>query len=119
MTHKSSSLLKMIFFLSIKNKVFPRKWKLAKVIPLHKKNETFLPKNYRPVALLPIVSKILERAVFVQVVKYFESNQLIHPAHHGFRSMHNTSTALLQMFDTWLEALDNDEVSVVIMLDLT
>ena len=105
--------------LSIQNKSFPKQWKLAKIIPLHKKSETFLPKNYRPVALLPVTSKILERAVFTQVVDYLESNHLIHPAHHGFRSMHNTSTALLQMFDTWLEALENDEISAVIMLDLS
>ena len=105
--------------LSVKNKIFLRQWKVAKVIPLHKKDETFLPKNYRPVALLPITSKILERAVFLQVVSYFESNQRIHPAHHGFRSLHNTSTALLQMFDTWLEALENNEISAVIMLDLS
>ena len=105
--------------LSIKYRVFPTQWKLAKVIPLHKKEETVIAKNYRPVALLPITSKILERAVFVQLVKYFESNHLLHPSHHGFRSMHNTSTALLQMFDTWLEALENDEISAVIMLDLS
>ena len=70
-------------------------------------------------ALLPIVSKILERAIFVQVADYLETNNLLHPAHHGFRSQHNTSTALLQMFDTWLEALENDEVTAAIMIDLS
>ena len=83
------------------------------------KDETFIPKNYQPVALLPIVSKILERAIFVQVADYLETNNLLHPAHHGFRSQHNTSTALLQMFDTWLEALENDEVTAAIMIDLS
>ena len=104
--------------LSLKYKIFPSKWKLAKVIPLHKKDETVLAKNYRPVALLPIISKILERAVFAQVIKYFESNHLLHPSHHGFRSLHNTSTALLQMFDTRLDAIANEDVSAVILLDL-
>ena len=55
----------------------------------------------------------------MQVISYFESNHLLHPAHHGFRSKHNTSTAMLQMFDTWLEALENDEKSAVIMIDLS
>ena len=105
--------------LSIMCKTFPSQWKSAKVIPLHKKEETILPQNYRPVALLPIVSKILERAVFVQVIDYFESNHLLHPSHHGFRSKHNTCTALLQMFDTWLDAMENDNLSAVIMLDLS
>ena len=105
--------------LSVKYKVFPSQWKLAKVIPLHKKEEVLLAKNYRPVALLAITSKILERAVFGQVIEYFETNNLLHPSHHGFRSMHNTSTAMLQMFDTWLDAMENDDISAVIMLDLS
>ena len=105
--------------LSITNNVFPNLWKNAKVIPLHKKDEVIYPKNYRPVALLPIASKILERAVFLQLIAYLENNDLLHPSHHGFRSKHNTSTALLQMVDVWLEALEDDEVSAVVMLDMS
>jgi hypothetical protein len=48
-----------------------------------------------------------------------ETNNLLHPSHHGFRAKHNTATALLQMFDTWLEAFDNDDVTVVVMIDLS
>ena len=48
-----------------------------------------------------------------------EKNNLLHPSHHGFRSKHNTSTALLQMMDVWLEAFDEDEVTAVIMVDLS
>ena len=105
--------------LSITQPIFPAQWKTAKTIPLHKKNEKMYMKNYRPVSLLPIYSKILERAVFCQVIEYMESNQLIHPSHHGFRAKHNTSTALLEMFDGWLEAFDNDDITAVIMLDLS
>ena len=50
--------------LSLLNLEFPNKWKLAKVVPLLKKDDPLNPKNYRPVALLPIMSKILERVVF-------------------------------------------------------
>ena len=117
--HELLPVITHLVNLSIKCKTFPSHWKLSKVIPLHKKEDTILPENYRPVALLPIVSKILEKTVFNQVIEYFESNQLLHPSHHGFRSMHNTSTALLQMFDTWLEALENNDISAVIMLDLS
>ena len=101
------------------NRLFPSYWKLAKVIPLHKKDEVTNPKNYRPVALLSIASKILERTVFAQLIEYFENNNLLHPSHHGFRGKHNTSTALLQMFDVWLEALENKEISAAIMLDMS
>ena len=105
--------------LSIEQKVFPSQWKTAKVIPLHKKEEKIYPKNFRPVSLLCIFSKILERAVFAQVVDYLESNNLLHPSHHGFRSKHNTTTALAQMFEVWLEAFDDNEISAVILLDMS
>ena len=53
-----------IINLSIAQSVFPTMWKHAKVVPLLKKGDPLTPKNYRPVALLPIFSKILERIVF-------------------------------------------------------
>ena len=112
-------VLTHIINLSIINEVFPSIWKCAKVIPLHKKDEVIYPKNYRPVSLLPIPSKILERAIFLQLIDYLESFDLLHPSHHGFRAKHNTSTALLQMVDIWLEALEDNEVSAVVLLDMS
>ena len=105
--------------LSISQPMFPSLWKTAKTIPLHKKNEKMYAENYRPVSLLPIYSKILERAVFCQIIDYMETNNLLHPSHHGFRGKHNTSTALLQMIDTWVEAFDKDDVTAVVMVDLS
>lgn len=93
--------------ISISQAEFPLPWKISKVVPLLKKGDPLLTKNYRPVALLPIFSKILEKAVFLQVVKYLESNCLLNPNHHGCRQGHNTATALLQMDDQWLEEVDN------------
>ena len=57
--------------------------------------------------------------MFSQIVEYMEKNNLLHPSHHGFRAKHNTSTALLQMFDIWLEAFDNDDITAVVMVDLS
>ena len=105
--------------LSIKYRSFPHQWKLAKIIPLHKKNELIYPKNYRPVSLLPVFSKILERAIFCQVVQFMEDNELLHPFHHGFRQRHSTCTALLQMYDCWVEAFDSKDISAVLMLDMS
>ena len=105
--------------LSLASQIFPVQWKISKVIPLHKKDELLYPKNYRPVSLLPILSKILERAAFQQIVDYFEQNQLLHPSHHGFRAKHNTSTALVQMFDVWVDAFDHGDISAVVMLDMS
>ena len=117
--HELLPVITHIVNLSLSNQVFPSQWKMSKIIPLHKKDELLYPKNYRPVSLLPIFSKILERAVFQQVVEYFEINNLIHPSHHGFRSKHNTSTALLEMYDVWVEAFDNGDLSAVVLLDMS
>ena len=117
--HEITPAITHVVNLSIQQQIFPHQWKKAKVIPLHKKDETIYPKNYRPVSLLPIFSKILERAIFAQVVKYFEANSLLHPNHHGFRQKHSTCTALVQMIDTWVEAFDAEEISAVLMLDMS
>ena len=80
--------------LSLTSLVFPNVWKLAKIIPLLKKGDPLCPQNYRPVALLSILSKILERVVFQQVVEYMEGNTL-HPSHHGSKAKHSTCTAVI------------------------
>ena len=108
-----------IINLSLQQSIFPAIYKTAKVIPLHKSGDQMTPKNYRPVALLPVLSKLLERMVFDQIVNHFESNSLFHPNHHGFRSHHSTTTALLQMYDTWVEALNRGEATGVVLLDLS
>ena len=105
--------------LSISQGVFPAVWKTAKIIPLHKKNDTTSPQNYRPVALLSVLSKILERAIFLQIVKYMDENSLFHPSHHGFRKNHNTTTALLEMMEQWVENIDKKRVGAAVMLDLS
>ena len=108
-----------IINLSIQQSTFPANFKIAKVVPLFKKDDKLDPKNYRPVAILPIFSKILERVIYLQVTEYFELNGLLHPNHHGYRSNHNTTTALLQMYDSWVEASDRGEYSSVCFLDLS
>ena len=97
----------------------PFLWKVAIVIPLHKKNEILYPKSYLPVSLLCVLSKVLKKCIFVQMMEYLESNGLIHPSHHGFRAKHSTVSALIQMFDAWIEVFEDSEVSAVIMLDMS
>ena len=108
-----------IINLSIQTSKFPTYWKTAKVIPLLKKGDSLIAKNYRPVAILPIFSKILERVIFMQIVEYMDINKLFHPNHHGFRKHHNTTTALLQMYDSWIEGVENSELVGVCMLDMS
>ena len=117
--HQLVPVITHLVNLSIKERKFPDSWKRSKVIPLHKKDEVTYPKNYRPVSLLPVLSKILERVIFEQMIFYLEENHLLHHSHHGFRANHSTATALIEMYDQWIEAYENNEVTAVVMLDLS
>jgi hypothetical protein len=106
--------------LSITMNRFPTKWKIAKVVPLYKgKGSKVDPKNYRPVAILPILSKVLERVMFQQVVNFMDTNNFFNPNHHAYRSFHSTTTAMLQMYTTWLEALEQGDMAAVCMIDMS
>ena len=109
-----------ILNLSLQSNKFPTKWKIAKVVPLYKGKGCKLdPKNYRPVAILPILSKVLERAMFLQLVSYMDSNHFFNPNHHAYRSFHSTTTAMLQMNTTWLDALEQGDLAGVCMIDMS
>ena len=108
-----------IINLSITTSIFPSAWKWHKVVPLLKSSDCdrILPKSYRPVALLPVISKILEKAVFNQLVLYLEQNDLVHPNLHGSRPGHSTATALSQLYDDWAEAVDQGSMVGVLLCD--
>ena len=106
-----------IINLSIIQKKFPSSWKISKVIALHKKDEMFLAKNFRPVSLLSVISKVLEKVIFLQLFKYLEDNSLIHPSHHAYRPSHNTTSAMLEMIGCWIEAFEDDDITAAVMVD--
>ena len=108
-----------IITLSIMQKKFPAGWKHTKLIPLHKKLCKLDRKNYRPVAILSPLSKILEKVVYLQLYEYLSANKLFHPNLHGYRQNRSTQTALLQMYDRWVRAAAASQVSGVILIDLS
>ena len=108
-----------IINLSIESGTFPDVWKWHKVIPLLKAQDSdkLLPKSFRPVALLPVMSKLLEKAVFNQLVQYLEENDLVHPNLHGSRAGHSTATALTQLYDNWVEEVEQGKMVGVLLCD--
>ena len=76
---------------------------LANAIPIHKKEEKTLSKNYRPVSLLPVVSKLFEKIIYKQINSYIE--KFLSPYLFGFRKGHNTEQCLLNMLETWKKQL--------------
>ena len=83
-----------IINLSLKSGIFPKHWTIAKIIPIHKSRDKESPSNYRPISILPCVSKILERIVQRQILAYLHKNNILSPAQSGFRPKHSTVTTL-------------------------
>ena len=91
-----------IINLSITTSVFPSEYKASKLVPILKKDSNPMHCNsWRPVNQLVAVGKIVERALFSQLLHYLEDNQLLHPNQHGGRAGHSTTTALIEMYDRW------------------
>ena len=67
--------------------------------------------------LLPIPGKIVEKAVFNQLVKYLEDNRFLHHNHHGGRKGHSTTRALVQMYNNWVEHMEEGKLVGVMMID--
>ena len=105
--------------LSISSKKFAELWKMQLVLPLHKKNDAMDGSNYRPVSHIIELGKIIEYVVYDQVYNHFKDNKLFHGNHHGFLGHHSTATALIQLFDLWLTAAENKELSAALLLDLS
>ena len=91
---------------------------MTKVIPLFKSGKRNKFENYRPISILSILSKILEQEGHHKLLCYLEENSILHPCQHGFRSGKSTLTALLSVFNKWLEGMDNSKISAVVFLDL-
>lgn len=98
---------------------FPEAWKRAKVVPLAKKSHVQSLNDLRPISLLPIMSKALEKVVFQQLTSYINKNGILPSIQSGFRKGHSTTTALLEVTDKILNSIDNSMVVILVLLDLT
>ena len=78
----------------MKTGVFPNKMKLAKVIPIYKKDDPTQVTNYRPISLLPVLSKVVEKTIAKQLSEYFEENKLFNQNQYGFRTGHSQNMLL-------------------------
>ena len=110
--------LTFIINLSITTGIFPNAWKRARVSPIFKENLKTDPNNYRPISVLPVVSKLIKRVVFNQLYEYLNNNKLLTESQSGFRPMFFTEAALLEAMNEWLWNIDNNLLNGVIFLDL-
>ena len=109
--------LSSIYNNSKKDHSYPSSLKVADVTPIHKAKERILLKNYRPVSLIPIISKLYERNMYNQIITYMEN--FLSPYLFGYRKGHSTEQCLFIMIEMWKKALDNKKVAGAILTDLS
>ena len=104
--------------LSIKLSHFPKDCKVAKLKPLYKKGTKTDPKNFRPISLLPIVSKIFEKVIHEQTMEYLTDNNILYKYQSGFRKNHSTDTSLSYLTNRILTGFDSGLLTGMILINL-
>ena len=114
-----SGVLTHIINISFEHGIFPDRWKLAIIKPIPKIPFPLKASDYRPISLLPTLSKIIEKAAAFQWVKYLNKYDLLDPNQSAYREYHSTTTALLKITDDILESLEDSEINIMIFLDFS
>ena len=114
----SSSLCKL-FNHSLSSGRFPSDWKLSNVTPVYKSGDKSLISNYRPISLLSIPSKLLERIVHRRLLHHLLDNSFLSPRQFGFRPGSSTQEALLTATHDWHRCLDRGLSTAALFLDLS
>ena len=113
-----SELLSKVINLSFETGIFPDLCKLAKVIPIFKAGNENLCENYRPISLLPIYSKIFEKAMYSRIYEFLNKNNLIYNQQFGFRANHSTNHAIISLSEDIKSLLDTGQFVTGVFLDL-
>ena len=98
---------------------YPTLWKHPLIAPVYKSGDVDVIGNYRPIALLPILSKVLEKVVAMQLLEHLESNRLLSNTQHGFRAKLSTETALLSVADAIYKNIDSNLITLMLLCDLS
>ena len=113
-----STPLSFIINRSFEQGVFPESLKTAQVTPVHKKEDTLTINNYRPISLLSVFSKILEKSMYNRIYSFLCKHKLINTTQFGFRSKHSTEHALISLIETIKKYLDDGEIVCGVFIDL-
>ena len=103
---------------SLKEGVFPDKLKIAKVRPLFKAGDEQNPDNYRPISLLPVISKILEKFVYVKLVSHLEKHNVLYYRQFGFRKHHSTVDAFATLVGETLKNFSENNYCLTVFIDI-
>ena len=98
--------------------IFPDVWKLARVTPIFKSGSKSKANNYRPISVISVFSRILERIVQDQVHEYLKANKVLTMSQSAFQKLCLTITSLIDSTDYWYENIDHKQLNLAIFLNL-
>ena len=113
----SALIFSKIVNASLKSGLFPSRWKKARIKPIPKISDPITATDFRPISLLITFSKILEKIVAKQIKKFLSVNNFFDKFQSAYREQHSTTTALLDITDNIYKALDNSEITILVLLD--
>ena len=108
-----------IFNLSFSNRIVPQELKTAKIIPIYKGEDPTIFTNYRPVSLLPTISKILEKLSYNRLLRYLDKNDILFQHQYGFRTSGSTYMAITHLTNELYKAKDKNQSTKGIFLVLS
>ena len=114
-----SPTLSLIINKCIINGTVPDEMKVSKIKPLFKKDDVTLLNNYRPISLLPCISKIFERVLFNQLYEYFERHNILTKRQYGFRKNHSTEFAAMEFINRVTKLLELGKIPFNLYIDLS
>lgn len=113
-----SPYLAFFFQIAFESGIFPDSLKIAKIVPIYKSGEKRLPNNYRPISLLPSLSKVLEKLIKVRLVKFLEKNNVFNCNQYGFREKHSTTHALVDILSLTYNKIEKNNFICLLTMDL-
>ena len=117
--HAISPILAEIFNYSIMTSTFPDRWKLAAVVPIFKKGEVNNISNYRPIALLPVLSKVFEKVSAKQLLEHLDNTCSLSSSQFGYRQGLSTESALLRLSKLLFSARQTSMYTSVTTIDFS
>ena len=104
---------------SLSSGEFPTAWKQAFIVPIPKIQNPSEFSHYRPISILPFLSKVLEKVVQFQLLRFLRSHQLLNQFQSGFRPAHSTCTALIKIMDDIRKGMDSGQLTLLALLDFS
>ena len=98
---------------------FPDSWKIAHITPIPKAHSPSSSSEYRPISVLPVLSKLFEKVLYHRVYSYLTEHNLIDKRQYGFRENHSTELAITTINDELLRNFDNKLITCSLFVDLT